>query len=165
MFVSSKNTVIAGVSLGGLMIVGYFLGGYIHPIIYQLVMFLGLILAPLAFMLYQRKYVGGYLNYGKTFQAGFLPILIAVFSLSFSTGMYFQLNEAAFTFEKLKTQANLTSSGMPKEKIEATVNAMRPYKSALLYFFTFWLVGTLSCLLFSIFVYKSPKVVTPSEFR
>lgn len=118
-----------------------------------------LIAAPLGLMLYQRKYAGGYLNYGKTFQAGFLPVFFGVFLLSLFYFVYLQyINPVAFEYEKLKTAANLKAAGMPKETIEKTTADMSPLKTAFTYFLTFWIIGTLVCLLYAAFLYRSEKL-------
>lgn len=97
--------------MGVVMIAGFLLGSYAHALFYQVTMFLTLLLAPLGLMLYTRKQAGGYLNYGKTFQAGFIPIFLSVCILSVFYFLYLQyLNPLAFEYEKQKTAANLKSS-------------------------------------------------------
>lgn len=158
MFVSSSKTLLAGASMGLLMTAGFLLGSYVHILFYQGIMFLMLIIAPLGLMLYQRKHSNGYLNYGKTFQAGFLPVFFGVFILSLFYFVYLQyVNPLAFEYEKLKTAANLKAAGMQEEVIKKTVAAMLPIKTAFTYFITFWITGTLVCLLYAAFCYRSEK--------
>lgn len=159
MFISSSKTLLVSASMGLLMIAGFLLGSYVQVLFYQMTMFLMLIVVPLILMLYQRKRAGGYLNYGKTFQAGFLPIFFSVFILSLFYFIYLQyVNPTAFEYEKYKTAANLKAAGMQEEKIKETLSGMMPIKTAFTYFLTFWIIGTLVCLLYAAFCYKSEKV-------
>jgi hypothetical protein len=158
MFISSSRTLLAGAGMGLLMTAGFLLGSYVHVLFYQIIMFLMLVAAPLGLMLYQRKFSGGYLNYGKTFQAGFLPVFFGVFVLSLFYFIYLKyINPVAFEYEKLKTAANLKAAGMQKEIIEKTTAGMSPIKTAFTYFLTFWIIGTLLCLLYAAFCYRSEK--------
>lgn len=158
MFISSSRTLLVGASMGLLMTAGFLLGSYVHVLFYQIIMFLMLIVVPLMLMLYQRKRSGGYLNYGKTFQAGFLPVFFGVFVLSLFYFLYLQyINPLAFEYEKMKTAANLKSAGMQKEIIDKTIAGMMPIKTAFTYFLTFWIIGTLVCLLYAAFCYRSEK--------
>ncbi len=158
MFISSSKTLLAGASMGLFMIAGFLLGSYVHKLFYQIVMFLIIIVAPIGMMLYQRKLSGGYLNYGKTFQAGFLPLFFGIFILGLFYFVYLQyINPVAFEYEKLKTAANLKAAGMQRETIEKTTAGMSPLKTAFTYFLTFWIIGTLFCLLYAAFCYRSEK--------
>ncbi|MCS7028202.1 MAG: DUF4199 domain-containing protein [Bacteroidia bacterium] len=142
--------------MGVVMIAGFLLGSYAHALFYQVTMFLTLLLAPLGLMLYTRKQAGGYLNYGKTFQAGFIPIFLSVCILSVFYFLYLQyLNPLAFEYEKQKTAANLKAAGMQEDLIKNTLQNMKPIKTALNYFLSFWIVGTLSCLLYAALCYRS----------
>lgn len=145
--------------MGLLMISSFLLGSYVHVLFYQIIMFFMLIIAPIILMLYQRKQAGGYLNYGKTFQAGFLPVFLAVFILSLFYFLYLQyINPIAFEYEKYKTAANLKAAGMKEETIKKTLAAMLPLKTAFMYFLTFWIIGTLVCLMYAAFCYRSEKI-------
>jgi hypothetical protein len=161
MFISSSRTLLAGASMGLIMIAGFLSGSYVHVLFYQIIMFLMLIVAPLGLMLYQRKQAGGYLNYGKTFQSGFLPVFFGVFILSLFYFIYLQyVNPVAFEYEKQKTAANLKAAGMQEEVIKKTLSGMFPLKTAFTYFMTFWIIGTLVCLLYAAFCYRSEKQYT-----
>ncbi|MCS7076454.1 MAG: DUF4199 domain-containing protein [Bacteroidia bacterium] len=151
-----KKNVLIGTVLALMMILGFLMGSYIHALFYQIVMFVVILVLPLILMLYTRKKAGGYLNYGKTFQAGFLPILTGIFILSLFYFVYLQyINPLAFEYEKQKTTANLKAAGISDEIIKDTTAHMRPIKTAFTYFLTFWIISTLACLFYAAFCYKS----------